>query len=115
MESQENNKTPQQRLRENVTKGNEEFLLDLEGAQTIDELIDVLHAHTYVEDGEHLVFEVGEDGEGNPDLTSANPVDQLVSALITFKNDPPTDALGVDEWFDHKGINKAVKRIFAIE
>jgi hypothetical protein len=105
-------KTPQELLKENVIRGNEEFTLDLEDATSLDEVIAVLQKHTYVEDGEYLVFEVGQDDEGNPDLTQAFNVDELISALVTFRNEPPTDALSVDEWFDHKDINLAVKRIY---
>jgi hypothetical protein len=105
-------KTPQERLKENVIRGNEEFLLDLETATSIDDLIGVLQKHVYVEDGEHIVFEVGQDEEGNPDLTQSFLEEELISALITFKNDPPTDAQSIDEWFDHKDIAVALKRIY---
>ncbi len=107
-------KSPQERLKENVIRGNEEFKLDLEEAKTVDDLIEVLNKHTYVEDGEHLVFEVGQDEEGNPDLTKAFATEEMVGALVAFRNDPPTDALAVDEWFDHAGVNKALKRIFGV-
>lgn len=113
-ESSENKKSPAELLKENVTRGNEEFLLDLDEAKSIDDLIEMVQKHTYVEAGEHLVFEVGQDEEGKSDMVGAYPVDELISALVTFKNDPPVDALGVDEWFDHKDINKAIKRILGL-
>lgn len=113
-ESSENKKSPAELLKENVTRGDEEFLLDLEEAKSIDDLIEMVQKHTYVEDAEHLVFEVGTDAEGNPDMVGAYPVAELISALNTLKNDPPVDTLGVDEWFDHKDINKAVKRILGL-
>ena len=113
-ESAGNEKAPAELLKENVTRGNEEFLLDLEEAKSIDDLIELVKTYTYVEAGEHLVFEVGEDEESKPDMVGAYPVDELISALITFKNDPPVDVLGVDEWFDHKDINKAIKRILGL-
>ena len=113
-ESSENKKSLAELLRENVTRGNEEFLLDLEAAQSIDDLIDIVGKNEYVDAGEHVVFEVGTDEDGNPDLVGAYPLDKLIGALVTFKNDPPSDALGVDEWFDHKDINKALKRILGV-
>jgi hypothetical protein len=109
-----NEKTPQERLKENVIRGNEEFVLDLEGVASLDEIIEILDKHTYVEEGEHLVFEVGHDEDGNPDLTQAFSVEELKNALKTFRDDPPSDALSVDEWFDHRDINAAVKRIFKL-
>lgn len=106
-----NEKTSQERLKENVIRGNEEFLLDLENAQSIDDVIVIVQNHTYVENGEQLIFEVGTDEEGNPDMTQAFPVDEFISTLTTLKNDPPTDALAVDEWIDHKDINATLKRV----
>lgn len=113
-ESSENQKSPAELLKENVTRGNGEFLLDLEAAQSVDDLIDIVGRNDYVDAGERVVFEVGNDEEGNPDMLGVYPRDELISALVTFKNDPPTDALGVDEWFDHKDINRAIKRILGL-
>jgi hypothetical protein len=113
-ESSENIKSQAELLKENVIRGNEEFLLDLEAAQSIDDLIDVVGKNDYVDAGEHVVFEVGNDEDGKPDMVGAYPVDEIISALVTFKNDTPSDALGVDEWFDHKDINKAIKRILGL-
>lgn len=113
-ESSENSKSQAELLRENVTRGNENFLLDLEATQSIDDLIDVLSRNDYLDAGERIVFEVGVDEDGNAGMIGAYPLDKLISDLVTFKNDPPTDALGVDEWFDHKDINKAIKRILGL-
>ncbi|MEY2665494.1 MAG: hypothetical protein RLZZ480_599, partial [Candidatus Parcubacteria bacterium] len=108
-------KSKEQQLKENVIGSNEKFLSELEGATSVEELIEMVQDYSNVEDGEHVLFEVGVDGEGNPDLTKAFNTDEMVAALSGLRETPLVDAKNADEWFEHKDVAAALKRIYNLE
>lgn len=114
-ESYLNKKTPEHILYENVIDNNKKLLAELDTAQSLDELKDIITAYTKEDAYEdHWIYAVGEsDGESidiQPYLTT-----DLLKVMDIFKNDPPVDDLGVDEWMPHPDIARAIKRILGIE
>ena len=114
-ESFETSKSPEHRLYENVVRDNESFVGEIDAAQTLDELKGVMEEHVRV-DGtqDHLIFAVGESDGESIDI-QPHLAEDLLKVIDIFKNDPPIDDLGVDEWMPHPDIARAIKRILGTE
>ena len=114
-ESFERSKSPEHILYENVVRDNKAFVEELDAAQSLDELRDIMTEQIRVDGArDYLIFAVGAaDGE-NIDI-QPHLAEDLLKVIDIFKNDPPIDDLGVDEWMPHPDIARAIKRILLIQ
>jgi hypothetical protein len=115
-ESFENKKTPEHKMYENAINSYPDFLADLDSAQDLNDVIDALERHTFVDGGannEHIFFRVDtsdiDSVEVTPFLT-----EEFVMLLQEFANDTPTEAEEIDMKIEHVDLNRTVKRILGI-